>query len=615
MIIYQNTKAGFMKDVYDGVIERKIEQLILEKMKRRTSPGEVSSWMNSLRDMHMVMVNSPIPDDVEVAVEYKIPNSNKRVDFIVTGADHNDVDHAVIIELKQWSTIIKNDVKDAIVETWLSGALRETVHPSYQAWSYASMIHDYNENVRQNNIKLNPCAFLHNYEISENDPLIDEKYQYYIDKAPIFTKYDREELNNFISNFIKKPKTTILDNIEHGKIKPSKALQDTMVSLLDGNQEFVLLDDQKVIYEMVNFEVKSLKENEKKVIIVNGGPGTGKSVLAINLLSSILQMEKNAIYVTKNSAPRNVYLEKLVQGNYKKKAIDFLFRSPEIFYALDTNSFDCILVDEAHRLREKSGFFSNRGTNQIKEIINAAKVSVFFIDDFQQVTTKDIGSTAEIKVWANRLNVPYIETELVSQFRCNGSDGYLAWIDNVLEIKHTDWDLIDLDYDVRILDSPQEVRDLIFEKNRINNKARLLAGYCWKWEKSERNNPHHYDIQIEDFEMPWNFENTATWAIDKESVNEIGCIHTSQGLEFDYVGVIIGDDLRYENNMVVTDFFKRATTDQSIRGLKGLYRTNKDKALREADRIIRNTYRTLLTRGQKGCYIYCTDSNLSNYLK
>lgn len=615
MIIYQNTKYGFMEDIVEGSIEKKIEDLIVLKMNRRTAPGEVSSWVNSLKDMYIVMNNPNIPNDVEVAIEYKIPNSNKRVDFIVTGSNDLDEDHAVIIELKQWQTVSMIDNKDAIVKTWVGGGYRETVHPSYQAWSYASMIYDYNVNVRDNNIKINPCAFLHNYEVNDGDPLLDSRYEYYIDKAPVFAKNDKKRLTEFITNFIKKPNATILNDIEHGVIKPSKSLQDSMVSLLKGNKDFVLLDDQKVIYEMINEEVRSLPDNKKKVIIVKGGPGTGKSVLAMNLLSSILFQDKNVIYVTKNSAPRQVYLEKLIQGDYKKVEINNLFRGPDNFYLALTDSFDCVLVDEAHRLRAKSTMFENKGENQIKEIINASKVSVFFIDDYQKVTTRDIGSVEEIKLWANRLNVPYIESELVSQFRCNGSDGFLAWVDNVLEIRHTDWDLIDLDYDIRILDSPEEVRDLILEKNKINNKARLLAGYCWSWDKAERNNPNHRDIQIGEFGMPWNFENTATWAIDPNSVNEIGCIHTSQGLEFDYVGVIIGNDLRVEDGKLVTDFTQRAKTDQSTKGLKKMYKTDKDKAMEIADTIIKNTYRTLMTRGQKGCYVYCEDKELVKFLK
>ena len=115
--------------------------------------------------------------------------------------------------------------------------------------------------------------------------------------------------------------------------------------------------------------------------------------------------------------------------------------------------------------------------------------------------------------------------------------------------------------------------------------------------------------------MSWNLGNSTTWAIDPKSVNEIGCIHTSQGLEFDYVGVIIGKDMRYENDKIVTDDTERAKTDQSIKGIYKMAQQDFDKAVKVADEIIKNTYRTLMTRGQKGCYSYCTDKKMSEYLK
>ena len=274
-------------------------------------------------------------------------------------------------------------------------------------------------------------------------------------------------------------------------------------------------------------------------------------------------------------------------------------------------------ADEVHRLNEKSGMFHNMGENQIKEIIHAAKCSVFFIDESQRVTLQDIGRVNEIRKRAKEEKAQITEMELVSQFRCNGSDGYLAWLDHTLEIRDTaNFDMEDIDYDIRILDSPAKMQELIIERNRTShNRARILAGYCWNWKKEGVNDPSVHDIKIGDFEISWNLKNTTTFAIDEDSIHEAGCIHTSQGLEFDYVGVIIGDDMRYENGMVVTDFTKRARTDQSLKGIKKLYKENPELANKEADEIIKNTYRTLMTRGMKGCYVYCTDQRLAAYLK
>ena len=249
------------------------------------------------------------------------------------------------------------------------------------------------------------------------------------------------------------------------------------------------------------------------------------------------------------------------------------------------------------------------------------KKLIFFVSyltraESQRVTLSDIGTVSEIVKWADGLNSEVQEMELVSQFRCDGSDGYLAWLDDVLEIRQTaNFDMKDIDYDIRIMDSPNEVRNLIIECNKTRNQSRILAGYCWTWLKEGQNNSDVHDIKIGDFEMSWNLGNTSTFAIDEDSVNEVGCIHTSQGLEFDYAGVIIGDDMRYEAGHIVTDFTKRAKTDQSLKGIKKLYKEDPNRALKEADEIIKNTYRTLMTRGMKGCYVYCTDKKLADYLR
>ena len=203
-----------------------------------------------------------------------------------------------------------------------------------------------------------------------------------------------------------------------------------------------------------------------------------------------------------------------------------------------------------------------------------------------------------------------------SQFRCNGSDGYLAWLDDVLGIRETaNYNLDGIDFDFKVFDKPEEVRDLIFEKNKMNNRSRILAGYCWDWNKKEENNTNYHDIKIGSFGISWNLKNSTTYAIDPGSVEQVGCIHTSQGLEFDYVGVIIGKDLRYANGQIVTDFTQRARTDNSLKGIKSLNKKNSIKAHKIADEIIKNTYRTLMTRGMKGCYVYCCDKALANYLR
>lgn len=405
--------------------------------------------------------------------------------------------------------------------------------------------------------------------------------------------------------------------IDQGKIKPSKSLQDALSNMLKGNEEFVMIDDQKVVYEQaLTYARECIKNHEKGVFIIQGDLGTGKSVLAINLLVKLIEDDYLAMYVTINSAPRDVYAAKL-KKSMRKTAIDNLFKGSGSFYSAEENEFDVLIVDEAHRLNEKSGLFQNLGENQVKELVNSAKFTIFFIDEAQRVTLKDIGSVELIKHYANELGVTVFEGELASQFRCSGSDGYIAWLDDVLGIRETaNTNDLGMDYDFQVFDDPNELLVNIEEKNAEKNKSRMMAGYCWNWPKEGRSNREVHDIKIDEhnFGISWNLDNSI-WAISEHSVHEAGCIHTTQGLEFEYAGVIIGDDLQYREGAVVTDYTKRAKTDQSLKGIKMLAKENPEKAQKIADEIIRNTYRTLMTRGQKGCYVYCTDPALNDYLK
>ena len=617
MIVYSGLKTDFLTAVEEDSIASEIEENIYNKMHRKTAQNEFRSWENSLEYMYKVLNDDGIPKDAGIAIEYNIPQTSKRVDFIISGYDQKKTPNVVIIELKQWDKVNTVAGQDALVETYTGNGMRKVVHPSYQAWSYASMITDYNQNVQQKNILLHPCAYMHNYRKSNPEKLEMDQYKEYVEDAPLFARGEVIKLREFIKKSVTYgDNRQILYEIDNGKIKPSKSLQDAINSMLKGNREFIMLDEQKVVYEeILRISTACMNDTRKRTIIVKGGPGTGKTVVAINLLAKLTGEGQFVQYTSKNSAPRNVYSKKLT--GFKKSSVSNMFKGAGSYIDAEANIVDTIICDEGHRLTEKTQLGPKvSGENQVKEIINAGLCSVFFIDESQRVTLKDIGSVSEIKKWAEKLGSEVIELELVSQFRCNGSDGYLAWLDNVLEIRDTaNFDMKDIDFDIQIVDSPNEVRNIIIERNKVSNHARILAGYCWEWYKAEQNNTDYHDIKIDDFEMSWNLGNTTTFAIDDSSVNEIGCIHTSQGLEFDYVGVIIGDDMRYEDGHIVTDFTKRAKTDQSLKGIKALYKQDPQNALKEADEIIKNTYRTLMTRGMKGCYVYCTDKNLANYLR
>ena len=612
MIVYQKTKKGFEDDIISGDIENIILKLYETKLHRSTGKKEQDSWRNSLHYMNTVLSDPEIPYNTGVTIELQIPQTSKRIDFIISGKNENSKDHVVIVELKQWQASELTE-KDGIVKTALGKGLHESNHPSYQAWSYAALLQDFNTTIQNENIQLHPCAYLHNY--IEDDVIRNPFYQKYLDEAPVFLKKDIAKLREFIKAFVKTGDDgDIMYRIDKGEIRPSKMLSESLAKMIAGNQEFIMIDEQKIVYENAMALAKESTAKNKNVLIVEGGPGTGKSVVAINLLVGITNLSKVVQYVSKNAAPRAVYASKLTKTLTKTKFSN-LFKGSGAFTDTAKNTFDTLVVDEAHRLNEKSGLYSNLGENQVKEIISASKFSVFFIDEDQRVTMKDIGNKEEIKKWAKSEGAIVHELELSSQFRCAGSDGYLAWLDQMLQIRETaNTDIKELGYDFKVVSSPNELRDIIFEKNKANNKARLVAGYCWDWKSKNDKNANDIIIPEYNFAMKWNLSvDGSLWIQMPNSVYEIGCIHTCQGLEVDYIGVIVGKDLIVRDGKVLVDPSKRSKQDQSIKGYKSMLLKEPEKAKEMTRSIIKNTYRTLMTRGMKGCYVYFEDKETEEW--
>ncbi len=615
MIVYLSTKEEFREDVLSNRIDEKIHYEFQRVLGKKVGESELKSWRNSLPFMDRVLEDEDIPSDSGVAIEFNIPQGGKRIDFILTGLREDGQRTAVVIELKQWSSVTETS-KDGVVETFVNGCEREMLHPSYQAWSYAMLIEDFNETVQQDPIHLHPCAYLHNCE--SKDAINAHHYKKLTDLAPAFLRDDASRLREFVKSHVKTgDRGETMYRIRDGRIRPSKGLADHLASLLQNNQEFYLIDDQKLVYETALNLTELAQDGPKQVLIVNGGPGTGKSVVAINLLVELTQQDRVVKYVSKNSAPREVYERKLA-GTMTKSRISSLFVGSGSFMETEADVFDALVIDEAHRLNEKSGYYSNEGENQIKELVSASRTTIFFLDEDQRIHWKDIGEAGEIRRWAEEHGAEVTEMSLESQFRCNGSDGYLAWVDHTLQIRETENRTLEgTNYEFKVCDSPSELRDLILARNVRDNRARMVAGYCWRW-ITKKNPDAGFDIEFpeDDFAARWNLDKDGSlWIIAKESVTEVGCIHTCQGLELDYVGVILGPDFLIRDGEVVTDAAARDRWDKSIIGYKKALREDKASALQKADAIIKNTYRTLMTRGQKGCYVYSVDPETNAYLK
>ena len=613
MIIYENSLSQFADDVSLNRISDILYSSLRDNNLSGGSESEINSWNNSLHFMKDVLDTPKIPRDCQVAIEYNIPQTSKRVDFMILGRDHELAEHIVIVELKQWAKVSKVDdvFKHSVISDLRGG--EPVAHPSYQAYTYKKLLLNYGASEELESSSLNPCAYLHNMSESYRTVLEDDLYSDWTEEAPVFLKSDVLKLRDFISQYVclKSADDKMLYKIDYGKIKPTKSLQDSIDSMLCGNEEFQMVDEQAVAYDFIMRAIKNAQNDHKKhVLIIQGGPGTGKSVLAVNVLAdSISKLGLNASYITKNSAPRKCYEALLAHGNARNMVdLKMAFKSPHSLPFIPLNGIDVGIFDEAHRMQQKPYMY--KGNDMLHDAIFASRVSVFFVDEDQRITVNDCYSIDSIKRYALDMGA-VLDTvqpfELKSQFRCNGSDGYIAFLDDLLEVSETaNKTFDDKSFDLRVFDTPSLMREALRLMNAERNKSRMCAGYCYDW--NVKNKRGDWDVVIEDFHAKWNLENDSIFAINPDSFEQIGCIHTVQGMEFDYVGVIIGRDLIYRDGHVCTDKEAISKDDKTSK-------IKQCKDLKLADRLIRNTYKVLLTRGQKGCFVYCEDEALREYLK
>lgn len=613
MIIYNEPKNIFVEHILEKEISYVLSKNIEEKMNRRVSASEMTSWENSLSEMMRVIRGDLIPDDVNILLEFNLPSTQKRIDFIIAGKDEDGQKNAVIVELKQWTKAELAD-GDGIVQTVFRGRTQPTVHPSYQALSYRRYLENYLESVdpTESDITLDSCAYLHNYIRSrkhEAEPLLNDRYSHYYKEAPIYFKMDDLHLADYVTKRVGAGQgAEIAKEIETGRLRPSKKLVETLNLMFEGNEEFILLDEQKVAYEQILtiYTEHVLHTDEKHVVLIKGGPGTGKSVIGLNALKALMNEQALVEYITPNAAFREVLRKKLVRQKSMIEIRD-MFKGSGSYVDTQMNKIDVLICDEAHRLKNH-GHMQRKieGENQATQIIRSAKMSVFFIDDEQMISKKDIGSYTLIKEEAKRQDAIIHELILDSQFRCGGSGNYIQWLSDLFNNEATTE--LDGSYDIRVLDSPQQLMDEVVSKR----DGRVTAGYAWSWTKERIDGQLVPDVQIpeHDFAMAWNDAKRLDWAIHPDGREQIGCIHTVQGLEMTYAGVIIGPDLGYDSQSKQLIVRREEFKDSGARPAKP--KKNEVDAL---EQLVKNTYKTLMTRGMKGCYVYCCDPELQKYMK
>ncbi len=610
MLAYNKTYDEFCYDINCGQIVSQIQKAL----SRDFSESEKKSFRVSLSSVKNALSNAKIPGQAQVGLELNVPLTNKRIDFVIAGEDDNHQKNVVIVELKQWEQVKHTEMSDIV----LLGK-EERVHPSWQAFSYGTTITNFNEYVETHPINLYTCCFLHDYRTEFENEIKHDVYSEGLHKSPAFINDEWVKFANFIGEKIKNPvKENLLYELSNGRIKPSKFLVDCLSDSLSGNSKVELIEEQRIAFSNIKREINAaLKTKERKVIIVKGGAGTGKSLIALHLLGELHRKGMTAFYVAKSSYIKESYFKMLTRDIPDYKILRTLFRGSGDFHKeafSGDKQFDCLIVDEAHRLTQKTKVsFMFYGDNQIREIIHASKVSVFFIDETQQVDIKDFGTIQNIKEAAAIEGAVVIEDDkyvLKSQFRCNGSDEYISWVENTLYNRPYAPMTEVMDYDIRLFDDLNEMHKAIKEKDSVcENPCRMLSGDVFPWISMK--DKSQIDIVLDGFSAQWN--KTKSFAVDKSSIDEVGCIHTSQGMEFEYVGLIIGDDLLYRDGKIVTDYTRHPIGSGEFK--RPHQRKVKQEDCEIIDRIIRNTYKVLFTRGQKGLYLYVMDPSLKEHLR
>ncbi|MEW2255895.1 DUF2075 domain-containing protein [Streptomyces sp. NPDC047869] len=582
----------------------------------RPSAAEVRSWERSIPALAAALNDAGL-GEVEIMLEYALPLNSKRADAVLAGVHPVTGESSyVVVELKQWSQAEPDEDDPALCR--IDAYAHPVLNPIEQVRRYCEYLVNFNGAVAEHPDRVSGVAYLHNatefgvagLRVIEVD-----------DRGQLFTGERRGEFIDHLRARLsdKVPGARAADELRAGKTVPSKQLMSVAAQEVREREQFVLLDEQQVAYRMVLNAVRKAKQSDhKEVVVITGGPGTGKSVIALSLLGELYRQGVPALHATGSQSFTKTMRK--VAGTRKREVQD-LFKYFNSFMTADKNTLDVLICDEAHRIRETSAnrFTSaahRTGKRQIDELIDVARVPVFLLDEHQVVRPGEMGTVEDIKAAAAARGVDCHVVPLESQFRCGGSDAYLRWVVRLLGLQPGGPVVWEPDDRMQLLvaDSPGELEAFLESRRAQGYGARMSAGYCWRWSPEPKPGaPLPADVVIGEWARPWNLRGdrsvsgappSALWATDPAGFGQVGCVYTAQGFEYDWSGVIIGPDLVWRGDRWITDrtqskdpVFKKSTSDADV------------------DRLIRNTYKVLLTRGMIGTIVYATDPETREKLR
>ena len=578
------------------------------------SSGEVRSWQSSLPVLMADLTEAGLAD-VEVLVEHRLPLSSKRTDVIVAG------NHAktgaptyLVVELKQWSRAQADPDDHELVTVDAYGA-RPLLHPGRQVQNYVNYMRDFTKVLEAQPQAIVGAAYLHN---ASESAVASLRLRPETDESRLFTGEERGRWLEFLAaRFAPEPGVGAADLLLASAVAPSKQLMKLAAQEIKDREQFVLLDEQEVAYRLVMNAVRqAIRADRKSVVVVTGGPGSGKSVIALSLLGELFRQGRTAEHATGSKA----FTETLRRvAGHRNSRVKELFGYFNQFAVDEPNSLDVLILDEAHRIRESSNNrFTPRARRstkpQIQELIDVARVPVFLLDEHQVVRPGEMGTVAAIRDAAQARGLEIHEVELDAQFRSGGSRLYEEWVVRLLGLADggpVDWTGDD-NYTLMVAESPEEMEVLLAQKLGEGYGARMSAGFCWPWSDVVRGEPLAPDVRIGDWARPWNNKEErrhddaparSLWATEEGGFEQVGCVYTAQGFEYDWSGVILGPDLVWRDGRFVAQVAE--SRDPAFRG----------KNAADFDTFVRNVYKVLLTRGMVGTVVYSTDPETRGLLR
>ncbi|WP_432543004.1 DNA/RNA helicase domain-containing protein [Kineococcus sp. SYSU DK002] len=620
MSLVRRSAAQLHEELPTGsVVEAMVEQM-LHSAGYAPSPSEVASWRASLPVLVTDLVEADL-GDVEVLLEHQLPLTSKRADVVLAGVHPRTGDASyVVVELKQWSSAHRfEDNPDLVVVPAMAGPPK--LHPVKQVRGYVDYLLDFTRSLEFARDAVAGVAYLHN---ATAPGAVAELADYAMDRSGrLFTGADRGALRNHLRTRLAPgvPGVHAADELLGSKVAPSRQLLKVAAAEIREREQFRLVGEQQEAVDLVLHQVRRAKAgNSKRVVVVTGGPGSGKSVIALSLLGELSRAGQSVLHAT-GSRSFTQTLRKV--AGHRAPRVQSMFKYFNQFMTAEPNDLDVLILDEAHRIRETSVDRYTRaelrtGRPQVDELIAAARVPVFLLDQHQVVRPGEMGSLEEITRHAERLGVEVLTVPLDAQFRCGGSAEYVRWVQRLLGLSDEgveDW-TGDEHFQLRVADTPEEMEQFLAARLEEGYSARMSAGYCWPWSKIPAADGGLVpDVRIGDWARPWNVPGdravgdappAALWATQDGGFGQVGCIYTAQGFEYDWSGVVLGPDLVWREGRFVSE--RSANRDPDFRN-----RTRVGDA--DFDRLVRNVYKVLMTRGMVGTVLYSTDAETRAQLK